>query len=258
MTGQTIELERPERVVEHSPGLTHSLDYGKEGLAVNATRICIIEGCSSIQHSRGCCGAHYSRLKRYGDATFHPARRPKRVNPPRPMGAPVRNTIETFWAQVEVTGACWLWTGGLTDEGYGYYWLSGRTYGAHTIAYKDLVSDVPAGMHLDHLCRIRNCVNPDHLEVVTPAVNSERANKPRVEATHCNHGHEWTPENTLPLGESKRCRQCILVRGHRKRGIECTYESLCSRPSHAKRTRSPKSAIPCPNEPKTEPKEEQS
>lgn len=174
MTGQTLELERPERVVEHSPGLTHSLDYGKEGLAVNATRI----------------------------------------------GAPVRNTIETFWARVEVTGACWLWTGGLTDEGYGYYWLNGRTYGAHRIAYLHLVGEVPDGMHLDHLCRIRNCVNPDHLEVVTPTVNSDRANGYRAEADLCNNGHEWTPENTLALGDySKRCRQCILVRGHRRKGI---------------------------------------
>lgn len=251
MTGQTVELERPERVVEHSPGLTHSLDYGKEGLAVNATRICTIEDCHRPVHSRGYCTAHSRRLYRYGDATYQP----RGVAQPNVMGAPVRNTIETFWAQVEVTGACWLWTGGLTDEGYGYYWLSGRTYGAHRIAYNDLIGDVPPGMHLDHLCRIRNCVNPDHLEVVTPTVNSDRANRYRAEADLCNHGHEWTPENTLALGDySKRCRQCLLVRGHRKRGKVCAYDAFCDATSHVRvdRKRRPVG----PNEPKPDPKEE--
>jgi hypothetical protein len=151
-------------------------------------------------------------------------------------GAPVRNTEEKFWDMVEPTGFCWLWAGRKSAEGYAAYWLNGHTRPVHHIAFELLLGETPPpGMHLDHLCRTRHCVNPDHLEVVTPAANSRRANLPKMTRTHCTHGHEWTPENTLPMPESKRCRQCILVRGHIKKGIDCTYDRFCSADSHKAR-----------------------
>ena len=150
------------------------------------------------------------------------------------LGAPIRNTIDTFWAQVEPTGFCWLWQGYITPEGYGMSWLDGDSRGAHRIAYTDLVGEIPNGMHLDHLCRIRNCVNPDHLEIVTPRENSLRATRIQVGRSHCTHGHEWTEANTLPCGESKRCRQCILVREHVQRGLQCAYDEFCDESVHGR------------------------
>ena len=79
------------------------------------------------------------------------------------------NTADTFWENVTPTGFCWEWTGYLTHEGYGLYWLDGDTRGVHRIAYELLVGPIGDGLQIDHLCRTRNCVNPDHMEPITPA-----------------------------------------------------------------------------------------
>lgn len=77
-----------------------------------------------------------------------------------------------FLARVEMDAAgCWLWTGGVTGGGYGYYWAEGRMRRAHRYAYEAVVGPIPDGMDLDHLCRVRTCVNPDHLEPVTRREN---------------------------------------------------------------------------------------
>ena len=80
-----------------------------------------------------------------------------------------------FWPKVEVTGACWLWTASCSRNGYGQ-WNdgTGRMVTAHRQAYETLVGLVPVGLDLDHLCRVRQCVNPDHLEPVTRLENLRR------------------------------------------------------------------------------------
>ena len=76
-----------------------------------------------------------------------------------------------FWAKVDKTETCWLWTGG-QSAGYGRFGFKGRpNLGAHRFAYELLVGPIPPGLDLDHLCRVRNCVNPDHLEPVTRREN---------------------------------------------------------------------------------------
>lgn len=76
----------------------------------------------------------------------------------------------------EPMSGCWLWTG-QTHMGYGYFW-DGRTMArAHRWAYKRFVGDVPEGLVLDHKCRVRSCVNPDHLEPVTNQENGRRGIK---------------------------------------------------------------------------------
>jgi len=80
-----------------------------------------------------------------------------------------------FWSYVEKTETCWLWTGHLTDDGYGRLGINGQLVLAHRFAYELLVGPIPEGLHLDHLCRVRHCVKPDDLEPVTPAENVRRA-----------------------------------------------------------------------------------
>lgn len=74
----------------------------------------------------------------------------------------------------EVTGFCWLWKGKLQD-GYGAQGWEGKTWAAHRLVYTLLMGEIPEGLDLDHLCKVRHCVNPDHLEPVTRGENIRRS-----------------------------------------------------------------------------------
>lgn len=137
------------------------------------------------------------------------------------MGGPVaKPEAERFWASVDFDGegGCWLWTQKLAPSGYGQFGVGRRaigTYGkkrAHRWAYEHLVGPIPEGLVLDHLCRVRHCVNPDHMEPVTSRENTLRGEtRPAINAarTHCTNGHEFTPENTGTTHRGgRRCRAC--------------------------------------------------
>jgi HNH endonuclease len=82
---------------------------------------------------------------------------------------------ERFWAKVDKTESCWLWTGALA-KGYGQFGGTRKQrIQAHRWAYQELVGSIPEGLELDHLCRVRRCVNPAHLEPVTHSVNIMRS-----------------------------------------------------------------------------------
>jgi hypothetical protein len=121
---------------------------------------------------------------------------------------------ERFLAKVSLdeTTGCWLWTGAITGVGYGVLSFEGRKYNAHKMAYRHWTGEVPEGLQLDHLCRVRHCVNPAHLEPVTHRENSLRgtgAPARNAVKTHCKHGHEFTPENTRIRPNGWRaCRAC--------------------------------------------------
>lgn len=133
--------------------------------------------------------------------------------------------VESFWAKVDKTDGCWLWTRA-TQRGYGVATVAFRTQGvAHRYAYELLVGPIPEGMTIDHVkargCTSKRCVNPAHMEVVTRGENTARSNrgrdnsgrKPRALKTHCKHGHEFTPENTyLCTNGSRACRTCSRKR----------------------------------------------
>lgn len=120
---------------------------------------------------------------------------------------------ERFWAKVEKTDTCWLWTGTLGFGLYGRFNLTGGgTVAAHRQSYEWAKGPIPDGLELDHLCRVRNCVNPDHLEAVTHAENMRRA-RAATAKDYCYRGHEFTPENTLIDRDGwRRCRECRGIR----------------------------------------------
>lgn len=121
---------------------------------------------------------------------------------------------ERFWLKVEPTGFCWYWTGGLNPGGYGRFFVERKSsVAAHRFAYEALVGLIPDGLKLDHLCRNRLCVNPDHTEPVTNRVNTLRGFGPTAQnarAMQCSDGHEFTEENTyVNRAGSRVCRTCM-------------------------------------------------
>jgi hypothetical protein len=149
------------------------------------------------------------------------------------VSVPSVNTPEKFWSLVEPSGFCWYWKGRLTSEVYGAWWFESKTRPVHVISWMLLMGETPPkGMHVDHLCRTRNCVNPDHLEIVTPTENSLRAMRPKMARTECVNGHAKSDPRSRFADGTKRCRQCVLVRQHRERGAECNYAALCADESH--------------------------
>src|SRR4051812_29221215 len=98
------------------------------------------------------------------------------------------------WTVREPDG-CWLWQGHIDAGGYAYIKHEGVNRRAHKVAYEYYIGKVPEGLHLDHLCRVRHCVNPLHLEPVTPrenvVVRGIGCSAANARKTHCDHGHEF-------------------------------------------------------------------
>lgn len=121
---------------------------------------------------------------------------------------------------------CWLYTGGIGDHGYGRFYLPReqerqRLLWAHAVAYALFIGAIPAGRQLDHLCWVRHCVNPTHLEPVTQRVNLLRGVgfagiNARKQA--CPYGHPYDDANTTKrLNGSRRCRTCHRLSELRRR-----------------------------------------
>lgn len=125
-----------------------------------------------------------------------------------------------FWSKVALDpSGCWLWTT-CKNNGYGVFHINHRQSRSHRLAYISLVGAIPEGLQLDHLCRVRNCVNPDHLEPVTRKENILRGEgfaAKNARQTHCINGHKFTPENTRNITQDggrfvlRQCRTCLRL-----------------------------------------------
>jgi len=108
---------------------------------------------------------------------------------------------------------CWEWVGAISNAGYGLFTLD-KLMGAHRASYVLFKGVIFEGLQIDHLCRNKICVNPDHLEAVTPRVNTMRAeNAPATinsKKTHCYKGHELLGDNLYVVSTTgeRRCKIC--------------------------------------------------
>lgn len=118
-----------------------------------------------------------------------------------------------FTARTRPMTDCIIWTGSVTSRGYGSFSIHSTSFLAHRMAWEDVHGPIPDGMTIDHLCRVRNCINVSHLEMVTRAENIRRA-RPLLVRGECWKGHPIRSEddiNTRPSGH-RECRECYRMR----------------------------------------------
>lgn len=183
-----------------------------------ADRTCKIDGCEKIAWCRGWCVMHYGRWQRHGD----PLKLVGRTYVVTPIA-------DRFWPKVDKTShpnGCWIWMGSKLSAGYGTIWDydRGQVTVAHRVAYALVNGEIPDSLQIDHLCRNTGCVNPAHLEPVTPRENTVRGYAPSIGASHqlaktaCPQGHPYDESNTYrrPAG-GRGCRLCTRLRMRRRR-----------------------------------------
>lgn len=167
-------------------------------------KTCAVPNCERPSKTRGMCGGHAERV-RAGLPLEPPIGSMNRGRRPK--------TFEDLYVISEA--GCWEWRGGLTSHGYARFKGDyGHRYAVEIVAGRP----IPEGMHVDHLCRNRACVNPARLEVVTPRVNMLRGVAPTaiaVQNNRCHRGHLLTEDNVYrrPKRPNKReCRACMQLR----------------------------------------------
>ena len=151
---------------------------------------------------------------------------------------------DRFWNNIKVDeNGCRLWQGKLREDGYARFSVSGKKIYVHVFSYKKYKSSYQEGLELDHLCRVRHCSNPDHLEPVTKLENYRRGNggknlgKLQSSKTHCPQGHEYTKENTLLRKQYKRngiqrnCKICTYAQNSKSKNRKEKLDGGCIRTS---------------------------
>jgi hypothetical protein len=132
------------------------------------------------------------------------------------------NATERFFTKVVHAGPCWLWTAARSGNGYGVFSPTKTTkMAAHRFADQALIGEIPSGLDLDHLCRVRDCVNPTHLEPVTRAENLRRSELTgpgrNFAKTHCLNGHPLSEAYVYTDKRGVTHRFCVACRTKRYR-----------------------------------------
>jgi len=133
-----------------------------------------------------------------------------------------RTVEQRFWQKVkQLPGGCWEWMGTILATGYGQFVIKRKPFMAHRVSYEMLIGPIGEGLYIDHLCRNPRCVNPSHLEPVTPRENVMRGETivaRFAKKTHCPKGHPYDAENTYRIKTGGRaCRACMRERCRRRR-----------------------------------------
>lgn len=168
--------------------------------------VCSFPTCGRKHNARGLCGPH-GAMQRRGE-------------PLRPLlnrsGPIARPAVDRFADKVALTDSgCLEWIGGKTIGGYGVFSVepsrkNAKRDMAYRWSYEHHGGVIPDGYDIDHLCRNRACVNPDHLEAVTRQENILRA---AAQITKCPQGHAYDDANTLVNDKGHRsCRACRTAR----------------------------------------------
>ena len=125
-----------------------------------------------------------------------------------------------FWSKVNKSDDCWLWTAAVDEAGYGRFGVNRESTYAHRYSYELTKGSIPEGLQIDHLCRVRHCVKPDHLETVTQRENILRSPTGfaavNARKTHCPRGHRYS------ILDNRGWRECRVCRNEqaRRRYIE--------------------------------------
>lgn len=140
-------------------------------------RACKHPSCDRPARTKGFCGAHYMRDRHGVDMD----------KPFRIFGDP----RASFWAKVNKTDTCWLWNGSMNARGYGQQRVAGTIFLAHRLSYSWHIGAIPDGMHVDHLCWVKSCVNPEHLRLATNAENHQNLPGASPASTSGVRGVSW-------------------------------------------------------------------
>lgn len=178
-----------------------------------AVKMCAVDDCGARSRALGYCTKHYQRVKKYGD--------PNIARDPATSGG--QDDTLSLWGlrtrfvekiAFEPMSGCWFWLGVTDACGYGCIRVDGRFWGTHRYAYETIIGPVPDGLEIDHLCQVRNCVNPAHMEPVTQEENKRRAGLRR---TMCASGnHPRFPGSRYGKGTNAgRCKECVRAASRR-------------------------------------------
>lgn len=176
---------------------------------MGAVRSCAVPECARPYLAKGLCRLHYDRQWATGSVEL--------LDRSIPLA-------DRLWPRINKRGdGCWVWTGALNASGYGVIGLGAMTLArVHRLTYEMLVGPIPEGLQLDHLCRVRACCNPTHLEPVTNRENFLRGEHPIARAVRSNRCardlHDMAVTAHVRPNGTRYCRACASAAKRRREG----------------------------------------
>ena len=143
--------------------------------------------------------------------------------------------VVRFWAKVNKTENCWIWTASTNGQGYGCFRIDGKTRRAHGIAWALANGPVSVGLELDHLCRNPSCVRPSHLEPVTHKVNMLRGKNVATENIKKKVSKCGEPFDHINKYGHRACHNCLRIKDRRR--YKLNSEKILERQRRAKHER---------------------